>query len=163
MSPKTSRCTRAESFHLRTDDDESEPISSSANSTPAPMTRWWGLTRIRRMGRKLVRESALVRLAEAFGHRGQELVGHGRDLVDHARELALAEDEHIHVGVCDDRGRAGAAVEQGQLAEVLTGAELGDLLLAPENRCLAVEDQEELVPGSPLLDQHLALLHPHIV
>src|SRR5436305_12531566 len=71
-----------------------------------------------------------VGFTEPLGHRHQQLVGQGRHLVDDTRELALAEDEDLHVVLGHDRCRPWAAVEEGELAEVLADAELGDLPLA---------------------------------
>src|SRR4051794_39400901 len=84
------------------------------------------------MGRNLMGLVAVglgVGLAETLGHGGQKLVGERRDLVDDTGELALAEDQDLHVLLGDHRRRSGPAVEERQLAEVLAGAELGDLPL----------------------------------
>src|SRR5947209_20538015 len=107
-------------------------------------TYFW---RSRRRYFRLVAVGLGVGLAQALGHRRQELVGQVGHLVDDARELALAEDQDFHVVLGDDRRRAGAPVEQRQLAEVLAGAELGDLPLAALHRGVAVDDEEELVAG----------------
>src|SRR5947209_7008432 len=106
---------------------------------------------------RLVRVGLGVGLAEPLGHRRQQLVGQVGDLVDDARELALAEDEHLHVVLGHDRRRAGTAVEQSELAEVLAGAELGDLPLAALHRGVAADDEEELVSRLALLDEDLSL------
>src|SRR5438270_2608517 len=157
------------------DATESEAISARNQKSPTAMAMWWGLMRRRRTVGKVVRRPPTggtpylvavrlgVGLAQALGHRRQELVGQGRHLVDDARELALAEDENLHVVLGHDRRRPWTAVEQRQLAEVLAPAELGDLLLPAFHRRVAVEDQEELVAGLALLHEHLAGRHLHVV
>ena len=85
------------------------------------------------------------------------------DLVEDAAELALSEDEDLHVAIGLDRRVAGSPVEQCQLAEVVARAERGDLAAVPGDRRVALEDEEELVPGLTLLHDRLARAHPHLV
>ena len=68
-----------------------------------------------------------VGLAQPVGHGRQQLAADGGHRLQQAVELALAEHQHVHVRLRDDRGRAGPAVEQGQLAEVAAGPEGGHL------------------------------------
>ena len=70
--------------------------------------------------------------------------------VQHAEELALADDQRLELGFGDHAGRPGSLVEQGQLPEVATWAERGDLALPLTDCGLTVEDQIELVPDRAL-------------
>src|SRR5947208_3328257 len=80
-----------------------------------------------------------------------------------AVELALAKYQQVHVRVRHDGGRAWSSIEQRHLAEVLTGPEHGDALLAvaAPHAGLAVEDEEELTARPALLAQRLSRGHPY--
>src|SRR3712207_8235321 len=58
-------------------------------------------------------------------------------------ELALAEDQQVHLGVGDDGGVAGQAGEERELSEAAAGAERGDLLVVAPHRGLAVEEDRK--------------------
>src|ERR1039458_1188825 len=97
-----------------------------------------------------------VRFAKAFGHGHEEFVGQGRHGVEEAVETALLQDEKGHVGVGDDRGRAGAAVEKGKLSEVAARLEGGELAAVTADRGLAFDDEEELPADGALFAEDLA-------
>ena len=101
----------------------------------------------------------LVRLAQAGGHGGQQLAGEGGHGIEDAVELALAEDEEVHFGLGGHAGRAGPAVEQGQLAEVLARSERGHLAVVALHRGLTGDDEEELPPDGALLAEQAARGH----
>ena len=73
-----------------------------------------------------------------------------------AGELALAEHDELHVGLGDDGRVAGRLVEEGELAEGVARAEVGDLAAVAARPGPAVEDHEELVAGLALGDEGLA-------
>jgi hypothetical protein len=64
----------------------------------------------------------------------------------------LADDQQPHRAVGHDRGGARAAVEERQLAEVVTGAQRGDLASIALHRGVAVEDHERLASTGALVD-----------
>src|SRR5579884_1316174 len=104
-----------------------------------------------------------VGVAQAGGHGLQQLVAEAGDVVEHGRELPLAQDQQAHVGVRQNRRVAGHTGQQGQLAHVLAGSDGGDLaVLAPDDGG-ALEDQEELLAGGPLLHDHLPRRHLDLV
>ena len=102
-----------------------------------------------------------VGLAQPGGQRREHLAGDGGHRLEQTVELALGHDQHVHVRLRDDRGRAGAAVEQGELAEVAAGPEGGHLLAVAGHLGRAVDDDEELLADVALLDQDLAGRHRH--
>src|SRR5580704_13212870 len=97
---------------------------------------------------------AIVRLAQASGHRGEHLAGQRWNGVEHAVELTLAEHQERHVSLRDHRRRAWAAVEQCHLAEVLARAERRHLAVVAPHRGLTRDDEEELPADGPLLTEH---------
>ncbi len=72
-----------------------------------------------------------VGLPQPVSHGRQHLAGDGGYRLQQAVELALGQDQHVHLRLGDDRGRSGPPVEQGQLAEVVAGPEGGHLLAPP--------------------------------
>ena len=110
--------------------------------------------------------SAVVRaveVADAAGEGGQQLVGQRGHLVDDAREVALIDDQHRHVGVGGDRRGARAPVEQRELADDGARAEGGDLAPVALHCRRAVDDDERLAALLPLVGQCGAGLHGDLV
>src|SRR5438270_5456558 len=170
MSPKTSRLTGELSSNPKMVELSHDPTVTTAKNAPIANATCEGLGRGRRRccasamrPLTLVADVAQIRFPQACRHRAQDLVREARHLVEHAEELALAQDEHLHVRVGHDGGRARAPVEQRQLAEVLPGAELGDLAVLALDRRRPVHDEEELVAGAALLDEDAPGLHVDLV
>ena len=60
-------------------------------------------------------------------------------------------------------GRAGPAVEQRHLAEVLARSERGHLAVVAPHGGLTLDDEEELAPDGALLAEHPAGRHGHLL
>src|SRR5437764_3736076 len=108
----------------------------------------------KRRPKRLMRYCFDVGLAQSLGHGRQQFVGQPPHLVEETAELPLAEDEQPHVGVGHDGRVPRATHQQGELAEVLARAKGVDLPPVALDRGLALEDEEELVTGRALLDDH---------
>src|ERR687897_247006 len=99
-----------------------------------------------------------VELADLAGERGEDLVVEGGHLVEQARELAGPEHEHGQRRGRGDGRRAGAVVEQRQLAHAVAGSELADLLPASGDVGAPFDDDEGLSTDVALCDELLALV-----
>ena len=100
-----------------------------------------------------------VGLPEASGHRREELLGERRDLVQHGGEALLLEHVEPTLAERPDGRRPGAAVEEGELAEEVTGAQLGDGVPAVLDRRFPARDHVELVTRLTLGAEHVAGRH----
>src|SRR5690349_6192117 len=99
------------------------PLASTKKNinTPSAKTTWCGRGSFFGTGTLISRKSykpgaelldlLAVGLAEAVRHPGQEFPGEAGDLVDQARELALTEDDQLHVAVGDDGRVAGCLLQ----------------------------------------------------
>lgn len=96
-----------------------------------------------------------VGLPQSGRHGTEQLVSDARQLIEDPAELPLTEHEQLHRTVGYDRGRAGAAVQEGQFSEVLAPTQFGDGLAASLHCGLAIEDQEKLMTRFALLTQNL--------
>lgn len=101
-------------------------------------------------------DRSVVRLAEAFRHRGKQLTGEAGDLIDDATKLALTEHHKFHIGLRHHRRVARRTFEEGEFAERVAGTDGCDLSTMSEHTRGAAHDHEELVASLPLGHQRLA-------
>src|SRR2546430_447306 len=171
MSPKTLRLTGEASSNPKMVELSQDPTVISAKAIPTASAACEGVGRERRRGFSmtamrpgtLVPNVPKVRFPQAVRPDPQDLVGEAGHGVGDAQEHAPAEHEHLHVGVGRDGCRAGPTVEQGELAEVLARTQLGDLWGAAPDRGRALQDEEELVPGTSFLDEDAPRLDVDLV
>src|SRR5207237_2610818 len=97
-----------------------------------------------------------VSLVEAAGQSRKQFAGDAGDLFEEATEFPRAQLEHLHVALGRDRGVSRAGIEQGQLSEVVAGAEGGNGAPASLDPRRAVHDQIELALALALADEDLA-------
>src|SRR3954469_7772908 len=119
MLPKTARPTSSGWWVPATVATTPEPTVMRASAMPTSIVTWLGLIlglldmdrepsfgvpsgtnqTQRSWARVSVAQRLGVGLAQAGGHGGQELASQTGHLVEHAGELALAEHQHLEVGV----------------------------------------------------------------
>ena len=102
-----------------------------------------------------------LEVADASGEGGEELLGQRRDLVEDGGEARLVEHVQAAVAHRPHGRRSRATIEQGELTEVVTRAELGGDLVAVFDGRLAGSDDVELVAGLALRADDLAGRHLH--
>ncbi len=111
-----------------------------------------------RMRRAAERRSARgVGVVQAAGQADEQPPGDRRGAVEQGEQLALLHDEQGAGGGHGDRGAAGPAVEDGELAEPLPGLERRDLRAVAGDGGRAVDQHVELVARLALADDDLAL------
>ena len=121
------------------------PLTHEQRSTTSPRSSpAFGRMRRARDSVQGVATVGPLRLSQTTGQCGEQLLGQRRHLVEHRGEALVV--EHVQPAVADGADRCGSwpAVEDGQLAEMVTLAELGDRLTCPLHGRLAVGEQEEV-------------------
>ena len=103
----------------------------------------------------------LVGLAETMGELVKHVLRHVRVGVDEAHEVCVRQGHEGRGGDGSCGGRAGALVEQGQLADDLAGAEDGDEILAAIIRGvaefdLAINNNEQVLAGISFMEKGFA-------
>ena len=98
----------------------------------------------------------LLRRAQTLRHRLEQFPCDRGVRLDERAELPRGEPVAAQLAVGGDRGAAGAVVDQGDLAEVIPGAELAALVAPRRHRGLTALDHEEARTGLALADDGAA-------
>ena len=86
-----------------------------------------------------------------------------RDLVEHGGERGSAQHQHVDVGLGDDGCGARSAVEQGQLADDVAGAEVRDRRAVPNDLGPPGEQHDRLAADVALAGQLGSRLQRHLI
>src|SRR5438132_5238057 len=96
-------------------------------------------------GRSQQLDGLAVCLAQAMCRAGEHLAREAGQLIEQRGELALADDNKLHVGIGGDRRIAGGIYEERKFPERAPRSESGDFLALAADACGPFEDHEELV------------------